>query len=119
MVFILIILIGGLFSFFGPWWIAAPVCFVLNWWKTSTGRNAFWISASAVASLWLLYTFYLHMVAPVELSGRVGGIFTAGIPVLSSIPGAVVTYFLTVLIAVLVGGFAGMSGVQVRRFFKN
>lgn len=70
----------------------------------------------AVALLWFGYALYLDIMASTDFNDAIAGIFTAGLPSLSGIPGVVVTYFIMILIAVLVGGFSGMAGVQVRKF---
>lgn len=119
MVFFLILALGGLASYFGPWWSVAPICFFLNFALTRRSRNAFWTSAVAVALLWLGYAVYLDVLASTDFNERIAGVFTAGSPTLSGMPGSVITYFIMILIAVLVGGFSGMAGVQVRKFFRT
>lgn len=118
MVFFLIVILGGVASYFGPWWSVAPICFLLHFWLSASSRSAFWSSAVAVALLWLVYALYLDILASTDLNERIAGIFTAGAPALTGVPGVVITYFLMVLIAVLVGGFSGMAGVQVRKFIR-
>lgn len=115
MVFILIVILGGILSFFGPWWLIAPLCFALNYWRTPRSRSAFWTSAVAVSVLWVGYAFYLNLVSTIDLNDRMAGVFIPG----GGFPGIILTTFITLLIAILVGGFSGMSGVQVRKFFEK
>lgn len=119
MVFVLILILGGVASFFGPWWAVAPVCFLLHLLLSRSSRGAFWTSAVAVALLWFMYGVYLDVMASTDFNEPIAGIFVTGLPFLSQVPGIVVTYFMMMLIAVLVGGFSGMAGVQVRKFIGS
>ncbi|SEL11166.1 hypothetical protein [Parapedobacter koreensis] len=119
MLYALIILIGGLLSYFGPWWIIAPVCFALCWWKATSGRQAFWTSALASTTLWVGYGGYLYAISGVNLADKVMGIFTTGAPALAAVPGIVLALTVATLIVVLVGGVAGLAGLSIRRFFDT
>ncbi len=119
MVFFLIVILGGSASIFGPWWSVAPICFLLHFWLSASSRGAFWSSAVAVALLWFCYAFYIDLLASVDLNERIAGIFTADAPALDGVPGIVITYFIMIVIALLVGGFSGMAGVQVRKFIRG
>lgn len=118
MMYILIIILGGILSYFGPWWIIAPVCFAVCYWKAKGSGQAFGISALASISLWLGYSLYLNAVSEINLAGKVAGIFTGGVPALDGIPKIAVIIVIVSLISGLTGGFSGMAGVQVRKFFK-
>ncbi len=118
MAYLLILVLGGIASLFGPWWVIAPVCFAVSWWKCKKGGQAFGISALAVVTLWLGYSFYLHSAASVDFSARVAGIFTGSIPALQNAPGIAVVLVIAGLVSGLVGGFSGLAGVQIRKFFK-
>ena len=118
MIYILIIILGAIASFFGPWWIIGPVCFAVCYWKATKPGKAFAISALAAISLWLGYSLYLNAVSEVNLSDKIAGIFTGGAPALDGVPKIAVIILLVSLVSGLVGGFSGMAGVQVRKFFK-
>jgi hypothetical protein len=118
MLYILIIIIGGIASFFGPWWVVAPVCFALCWWKAKTAKSAFGVSALAAVTLWVGYSLYLNTVSEVNMSDKIAGIFTGGAASLESIPKIGIIITIVTLVSGLSGGFAGMAGVQVRNFFK-
>jgi|SRR5690606_12019453 len=119
MVFFLVVVFGGIASFFGPWWSVAPICFLLHFWLSASSRSAFWSSAVAVVFLWFCYAFYIDLFASADLNERIAGIVTAGASALEGIPGIVITYFIMILIALVVGGFSGMAGVQVRKFIRT
>lgn len=85
---------------------------------TRSSRGAFWTSAVAVALLWFGYALYLDIMASTDFNEEIAGILTGG-AIRQGIPGVVITYFIMILIAVLVGGFSGMAGVQVRKYIRN
>jgi len=116
MLYLLILVAGGVLSWLGPWWTIAPVCFVLCWWKARSAGNAFWVSALAGITLWVGYGTYLHLAADVDLAGRVAGIFTGGAPALSWLPGIVLVSLISGLVVGLVSGFSGLAGVKMRAF---
>ncbi|WP_257656768.1 hypothetical protein [Parapedobacter lycopersici] len=116
--YLLILVIGAVASYIGPWWAIAPVCFILCWWKGKTAVAAYWISATGGVSIWLVYALYLHAVAEVDLSNRVAGIFLAGLGA-DGIPGIIPLTFLAVLIIGLVSGFSGLAGIRARSFINR
>ncbi len=119
MLYLLILIVGGVASYFGPWWVIAPVCFVLCWLKSRQASHAFWISALAGLTLWLGYATYLHVRSGIDLVDKVAGIFTAGIPALSNVPGIVIVFIIMALVAFLISGFSGLAGVKIRQFMRQ
>ena len=119
MLYLLILLVGAIASYVGPWWVIAPVCFVLCWLLSHKASHAFWVSALAGITLWLGYASYLHGVAEVDLVDKVAGIFTAGIPVLSHVPGVAVVFVIMALVVALVSGFSGLAGLKVKQFTRQ
>lgn len=118
MLYLLILLIGGFLSYFGPWWVIAPVCFVLCCWRSRNPTRAFWVSALAGVTLWLGYSVYLHFVAGPDLAAQVAGIFTAGVPALASIPGIALVLLIAAVVVALVAGFSGLAGAQMKRLIR-
>lgn len=118
MLYLLILIIGGIASFFGPWWIIAPVALILCWWKAKTPAEAYAISAAATVSLWIGYATFLNATADVSLIEKIANMFTGGIGFLAKVPKIGLVFTVMTLIATAIGGFAGMSGVQMRRYFK-
>ncbi len=119
MLYLLILVVGAVASYFGPWWGIAVVCFVLCGLKSQRVSHAFWVSALAGITLWLGYSTYLHLVADVDLTGKVAGIFTAGVPALAKLPGVVVVFTIAGLVVGLVSGFSGLAGLKVKRFIRQ
>ena len=114
----MILIIGGIASYFGPWWIIAPVALALCWWKAKTPKEAYLTSAAATVTLWIGYSTFLNATADVNLIDKIAELFSGGVGFLSKIPKVVFVFTIITLIATAIGGFAGMSGVQMRRYFK-
>lgn len=115
MLYLLIVLIGGVLSYFAPWWIIAPVCFILCWWLARKPAHAFWVSAFAAVTLWLGYAVYLQVVTGSGLADNVAAIFTGSMPVLTDMPGIVIVMLVVTLVIAPVAGFSGLAGVQMKR----
>jgi hypothetical protein len=114
MLFILIIILGGISSMFGHWWIIVPICMILNYYFAKSSKEAFAISSAAVITLWVGYATYLHLTADVDLVEKIAGIFSSSIPALGKIPAAGLVFSIISLIAGLIGGFGGLSGYSLK-----
>ncbi|MEC3880379.1 hypothetical protein [Parapedobacter sp. 10938] len=115
MLFLFIIIVGAVLSFFGPWWTIAPVCFVGCWWLARQASGAFWTSASGGAAVWVGYSIYLHISTGAGLAAQVAGIFTGGAPFAAGPAGAVLMVAISALVAALVSGFAGLAGLRIKQ----
>jgi hypothetical protein len=118
MLYLLILIIGSVASYFGPWWIIAPVALSLCWWKAKTPKEAFITSAAATVTFWLGYAIFLNAMADVNLIDKIADLFTGGVGVLAKVPKIAFVFTIMTLIAISIGGFAGISGVHMRRYFK-
>jgi len=118
MLYILILLLGGVSSYFGPWWTIAPVCFVSCFFLPRKPVPAFWTSAFASATLWIGYSIYLHLGAQTDLTSRVAGIFTAGLPALADVPAIALVSIIAACVAGLIGGFSGLAGVKISQLTR-
>lgn len=118
MLFIFILVVGALLSYFGPWWIIAPVCFGSCWWLSRRPARAFWISAGAGATLWIAYSLYLNFAGGSVLAVQVAGIFTGGASVLSGTTGLVLMLAVAALVVALVSGFSGLAGLRMRQLLR-
>lgn len=118
MLYMVILLLGGVFSYFGPWWAIAPVCFLACFLLPRKPAHAFWNSSIAGMTLWLGYSIYLHMGAEAELTTKVMGIFTAGNPVLADVPAIAFVLILVICIVVPISGFSGLAGVKLRQLIR-
>lgn len=118
MLFILIIILGGIASFFLPWWVVAPVCFGVCFWRSQSGKSAFIIGSAAVSSLWLVYALYLYFTADVNILTPMTQLIS-GSGFLSSVPQVTLGFTIMLLIAALVGGFSGLAGYQSGQLVKT
>lgn len=118
MLYILIIVVGGILSYFGPWWVIAPVCLVLSAWKAKDAKEAGLTAAAAAVTLWVGYATYLNVVAEVDLSAKIADLFTGGVGFLSKVPKVAFIFTIMTLIISAVSSFSGMAGVHIRQFFK-
>lgn len=118
MLYILIIIIGGILSYFGPWWVIAPVVLALSWWKAKNSAEAAIVSAAAVVSLWAGYSTFLNVTADVNLVDKIGSLFTGGQGFLAKIPTVGLVFGIISLLASILGAAAGAAGVQIREYFK-
>ncbi|MCP9769523.1 hypothetical protein EGI22_16595 [Lacihabitans sp. LS3-19] len=114
----MILIIGGIASYFGPWWIIAPVALALCWWKAKTPKEAYLTASAATVTLWIGYATFLNATADVNLIDKIAELFTGGVGFLAKVPKIAFVFTIMTLIATAIGGFAGMSGVQMRRYFK-
>lgn len=116
MLFLFILVVGALFSFFGPWWAMAPVCFVGCWWLARHASHAFWVSAGSGALLWAGYSIYLHISAGAGLAAQVAGIFINGLP---STTGMVLMVAISAVVVALVSGFSGLAGLRIKQLVRS
>jgi len=119
MLYILILLFGGVCSYFGPWWTIAPVCFVICFLlPQKKPASAFWTSAFAGVTLWAGYSVYLHLGAEAELTTKVAGIFTAGLPALADMPAIALVLIIAACVTGPVSGFSGLAGIKLRQLIR-
>ena len=119
MLFLLILVVGALLSFVGPWWVIAPVCFVGCWWLAGRPASAFWQSAGAAALLWVGYGIYLQLMAGTALASQVAGIFTNNASFAEGTTGAALLMVLSALLVALVAGFSGLAGMRLRQLLER
>lgn len=118
MLFLFILVAGALLSYFGPWWIIAPVCFAGCWWLSRRPARAFWQSAGAGALLWVGYGVFLHATSESDLAAQVAGIFTAGASFAAGTAGVVLMLVVSALVVVLVSGFSGLAGLRIKQLIR-
>ncbi|GAB3322366.1 hypothetical protein GCM10027299_17960 [Larkinella ripae] len=110
--FLLIALLSALAQLFLPWWIIGVVAFGVCFWRSRTGWRAFGNGFSGIAVVWLVYALVIHLQTDGILTGRMADLlFKSKTPVL--------LLLVTPLIGGLVGGFAGLTGQQLRAVFAQ
>ena len=115
MPYLLMLLFGGICSYFGPWWTIAPICFIICFFLPQKTALAFWSAAFAGIPLWVGYSIYLHLSTETKLTAKVVGIFTAGFPALTDVPAIALVSVIAACIAGPISGFSGLAGAKLRQ----
>ena len=118
MLYILTLIIGGIASYFLPWWVVAPLCFLLCAWKAENAWQAFSTSAAAISTLWIGYATFLNATSVISMAEQVGNLFVGFLPSLAKLHRTGLMFTVLSLIAALVSGFAGLAGFQVKQLLK-
>jgi len=105
---LLIALISALAQLILPWWVIAPVAFVVCYWRSGSGWRAFGNGFLGIGLVWLAYALLIHV--------RTDGLLTARMTeLIFKSQQSALMLLVTTLVGGLVGGFAGLSGYQVRQ----
>ncbi|PLK42348.1 hypothetical protein [Emticicia sp. TH156] len=118
MAYILILVISAIAQMFLPWWVIAPIAFIVGMFKTSSGKGAWLAGAAAIATLWIAYAAYLNITHEGLMLDRIGNLFADNLKFLNSIPFSVSFFLIMALIGGLVGGFSALAGYQLRQLIK-
>ena len=112
---VLIVIEGWILSLIGPWW--SPLIVVLincAAFKGSLG-NAFLVGGIGMVLLWLVPALYLNFKDVTGLSAKMSSLFTESVPALGFMPGSALSYLIIIVLAMLLGGLAGLSGAAFKR----
>lgn len=106
----LIAVLSAIIQLILPWWSIALVAFVVCFFRSTTGGQAFWFGFIGIALVWQAYALFIHLQNDGVLTGRMSQLlFKANMPI--------VLLELAVLLGGLVGGLAALSGHLFRRVF--
>lgn len=106
--FILIALFSLLAQLVLPWWSLALVAFVVCYWRSRTGAQAFLNGFLGSLVVWLAYALLIHLRTDGIMTSRMSQLFLKADAPLGIL-------LLTALVAGLVGGLAALSGYLTRR----
>lgn len=109
MLYVLILIVGFAAQYFLPWWSMPLVCFGLSAWLGKSGKEAFWVSAAGIVSLWLGYAVYLHSATGGVMTQKIAQVFV------EKYPNPAIMFVLTAIVGGLVAGTAGLAGYFVRQ----
>jgi hypothetical protein len=98
-----VLLLCLLTEFFLPWWIVAPVCFVIAFVFDSRGMASFLAGFLGVGLLWLGMAFWSDWSTGSILTSKVNELFPVNV------------FILTVLVGGVTGGLASLTGSLARR----
>lgn len=106
---ILIAITAWILGLFLPWWSLAIPCLILGAWLGKSGGRSFLIGFTGIALLWLLQSIFIHFAN--------GGVLTARIAELFSLPDPVLVLLLTAVVGGMAGGLSTMTGFYFREAF--
>ena len=99
-------LLCGCLGYVAPWWIIAPVAFLVAAGLSTSAVRAFGAGFIGVAVLWGGLAGYSHFASQAILSARIAQMFGIGWPI--------VTVIFTALIGGLTAGAAALSGFYLK-----
>ncbi|RFS16234.1 hypothetical protein [Emticicia sp. C21] len=118
MSYIIILIVSAIAQLFLPWWVIAPIAFLVGMMKSKSSSGSFFAGAGAIATLWIAYALYLNMSSDGLMLDRVGGLFLESMKFLKNIPYTLSFFVIMALIGGLVGGFSALAGYQFKQLTK-
>ena len=112
MLFLIILILSFASGYFLPWWVVAIAAFLAAFFVGKTSAQSFWSGFAAVFIVWTVLALFKSIPNDNILAGRVVQLFP--------LPNNWIwLLILTALIGGLVGGMAALSGVLLKRAFKE
>jgi hypothetical protein len=112
MVFLIILILSFISSYFLPWWAAAAIAFLAALFVGTTSGKAFWSGFGAIFVLWIILALIKSIPNDNILASRVIQLFP--------LPHQwILLLLITALIGGLIGGMAALSGVLTRKALKR
>ena len=110
MLFLVILVLSFLCSYFLPWWIIAVVAFSAAFFMNKKPGISFLSGFAAVFVAWTILALLKSIPNDNILAERVAKLF--------QLPNWILLLLVTALIGALVGGMAALSGALVKKAFK-
>ena len=112
MLFLIILILSFISSYFLPWWAAAMIAFLAAFITGKTSGRSFWSGFGAIFVLWVVLALMKSIPNDNILAGRVVQLFP--------IPHHwILLLLITALIGGLAGGMAALSGVLLKKAIKK
>jgi hypothetical protein len=111
MLFLIILILSLLSSYFLPWWIVAIIAFLVALFIGKTSGKSFWSGFGGVFIAWALLALFKSIPNDNMLAKRVAQLF--------QLPNWILILLITALIGGLVGGMSALSGVLVKKVFNK
>jgi hypothetical protein len=118
MPYIIILVVSAVAQLFLPWWVIAPIAFLVGMLKSTSGKSSFFAGAAAIATLWIAYALYLNISSDGLMLDRIGNLFAESLKFLKNVPFTVSFFAIMALIGALVGGFSALAGYQLKQLVK-
>lgn len=111
MLFLIILVLSFICSYFLPWWFAAVIAFAAALFVGKKPGKAFLSGFLAVFAAWVILALFKSIPNDNILATRVAH--------LMQLPNWILLLIVTGIIGGLVGGMAALSGTLVRKSFKK
>ncbi|MBV8391205.1 MAG: hypothetical protein JO080_15475 [Mucilaginibacter sp.] len=112
MLFLIILILSFISSYFLPWWVAAAIAFLAALFIGKTSGKAFWSGFGAIFVLWIILALIKSIPNDNILASRVIQLFP--------LPHQwILLLLITALIGGLAGGMAALSGVLTKKAFSK
>lgn len=111
LLFFLIAVLSFLLQFFLPWWTLAIVAFGCAFFLGKKSVPSFLSGFFGCGIVWLLMSLFIHFTK--------GDVMTNRIVELISLPDSWIIYFITFLVAAIVGGLASISGFYLKMIISS
>ncbi len=111
MLFLIILILSFLCSYFLPWWIIAVIAFLAAFFMSKKPGISFFAGFAAVFVAWTILALLKSVPNDNILAGRVAKLF--------QLPNWTLLLLVTAFIGGLVGGMAALSGALVKKALKT
>jgi hypothetical protein len=112
MLFLIILILSFIASYFSPWWIVVLIAFLTALFLGKTSNESFWSGFGGVFIAWAILALIKSIPNNNMLASRVIQLFP--------LPHSwVLLLFITALIGGLVGGMSALSGILVKKAFTK
>lgn len=111
MLFLVILILSIICSYFLPWWFVAVIAFIAAYFFGKIPGKAFLLGFAAVFSAWVILALFKSLPNDNILATRVAH--------LMQLPNWILLLIVTGVIGGLAGGMAALSGTLVRKAFKK
>lgn len=111
MLFLIILILSFISSYFLPWWVIAIVAFLAAFFLGKTPGQSFLSGFGAVFIAWMVLALLKSIPNDNILAKRVAQLF--------QLPNWILLLLITALIGGLVGGMAALSGVLLKKAIKK
>ena len=112
MLFLIILILSFIASYFLPWWIVALIAFLAALFLGKTSGRSFWSGFGGVFIVWVVLALLKSIPNDNMLASRVIQLFP--------LPHSwILLLFIIALIGGLVGGMSALSGLLVKKVFTK
>jgi hypothetical protein len=111
MLLLIILILSFASAYFLPWWIVAGIAFLAAFFVGKTSGQSFWSGFGGVFIAWTIMALIKSIPNDNILATRVAHLF--------QLPNWILILLITALIGGLVGGMSALSGIVVKKAFKD